>query len=130
MESIGIWLTPLLFMPGVALLILSTSARYSALHQEMHHFEHQGDQEMLQHLFGRGRQLRNALLCFYIGVTLLLIAALVGGVLWMLDNEKSALWSLSLIACCAILAVVTGTMILVRESWQSLVVLRNHLEKH
>ncbi len=31
------WLTPLVLLPGVALLVLSTSARYGQIHQEFHH---------------------------------------------------------------------------------------------
>lgn len=30
------WITPLLLMPGVALLILSTAVRYNRLHDEVH----------------------------------------------------------------------------------------------
>jgi len=37
MEVIGIWLSPLLLLPGAALLILSTSNRLNRLHDEVHH---------------------------------------------------------------------------------------------
>ncbi|MFQ5529602.1 MAG: hypothetical protein ACE5FP_04570 [Gemmatimonadota bacterium] len=30
------WITPLLLMPGVGLLILSTAVRYNRLHDEVH----------------------------------------------------------------------------------------------
>lgn len=33
------WITPLLLMPGVALLILSTAVRYNRLHGEVHEAE-------------------------------------------------------------------------------------------
>lgn len=33
------WITPLLLMPGVALLILSTAVRYNRLHDEVHEAE-------------------------------------------------------------------------------------------
>jgi len=37
MQNVEIWLTPLLLLPGVALLIMSTSARYGQIHAELHH---------------------------------------------------------------------------------------------
>ena len=36
MESESVWLTPLILLPGVALLIISTSARYGQVHSEIH----------------------------------------------------------------------------------------------
>ena len=33
----GAWLTPLVLLPGVAMLVMSTSARYGQIHQEFHH---------------------------------------------------------------------------------------------
>ena len=34
MESNALWLTPLILLPGVALLIMSTSARYGQVHAD------------------------------------------------------------------------------------------------
>jgi hypothetical protein len=39
MMDLGLWITPLLLLPGVALLVMSTSLRYNRLHDELHHLE-------------------------------------------------------------------------------------------
>ncbi len=38
MDTEIIWLAPLLILPGIALLINSTSSRYATLHEEIHHW--------------------------------------------------------------------------------------------
>ncbi len=36
MNDTGVWAVPLLLLPGVGLLIMSTSIRFGQLHQELH----------------------------------------------------------------------------------------------
>ena len=43
MESVGLWLTPLVLLPGVAILLISTSARYGEIHAEFHRLLGQSD---------------------------------------------------------------------------------------
>lgn len=74
------WAAPLLILPGVGLLIASTSARYTRLHDELHHLgDHGGSHEGLRELLWRGRLFRNALVGCYVAVMLLASAGLVLG---------------------------------------------------
>ena len=52
---------PLLLKPGVGLLILSTSARFGQLHQELHRHLAEGNSPAVNHLRSRARLLHNAL---------------------------------------------------------------------
>ncbi len=70
----GTWLTPLVLLPGVAMLIMSTSARYGQIHQEFHRLvserssRYDPDTKSLMH---RATLFRNALVGLYASVTAL-----------------------------------------------------------
>ena len=42
MDIVGVWLSPLLLLPGAGLLIMSTSQRFNRLHDEIHHIMEEG----------------------------------------------------------------------------------------
>ena len=63
MTSTEFWLTPLILLPGVALLIGSTSARFGQIHTEFHHLlDHPdaGAQILSRNLQQRARLFRDA----------------------------------------------------------------------
>lgn len=79
MHDLGIWVAPLTFLPGVGLLILSTSARYSILKADIKQYlrgHADGTSAHIDKQILRGHLLRNTLICFYICVTLLAISSL------------------------------------------------------
>ncbi len=105
------WAAPLLVLPGVALLVLSTSARYMRAHDELHALAERAgsvSQVILVRLLQRGRLFRNALVALYVAAVLLALAGLAGGA------------GLSSIAAGlsggGILALVVGCVLLVREA--------------
>jgi hypothetical protein len=130
MESMALWLTPLILLPGVALLIVSTSARYSEIHAEMHRLLHEGHPEHCEaswvagHLLERSRRFRNALVSLYAAVTLLAAAGLLGVATagW---QPLSAALVLGLTAL-GIGGVAAAAVELVRESLRSLQILEEH----
>lgn len=63
MGSEASWLTPLLLIPGIAILIASTATRYSEVHAEIHRLLHEHSAEAkacAQHELKRSRCFRNA----------------------------------------------------------------------
>ena len=83
MGTLGIWLTPLLLLPGVGMMIMSTSMRFGQLHQEIHHQLSHGfkpQEKAILCLLKRAKLFRNSLLCLYICVATFSLAALIGGI--------------------------------------------------
>lgn len=129
MESEIVWLAPLLILPGVCLLIVSTSARYATLHDEIHHWlDGAHDPQVVQqaHLLQRAFHFRNALVCLYSSVFIFVGASVIGAVLDFMD----VIYDLVVFAI-----VVVGTMVvgyasaeLVRESLLSLQVIQAHVD--
>ena len=77
MEAIGIWLSPLLLLPGAAMLILSTSIRLNRLHDEVHHQteqQHSPSKEIIDHLLMRAKYFRNALVLLYSSISIFAVA--------------------------------------------------------
>jgi hypothetical protein len=117
-----VWVTPLLLLPGVALLVVSTANRFSTLHDEMHHWlGHDGpiDRRLVASLAGRGRRIRNALLALYSAIGLLALGGLVGGSLSLLDVSAevpvTALTALGiLLTCFAAVQLISETRLLLR----------------
>jgi len=125
--SVNLALTPLLLLPGVGILVLSTSARYSRLHDELHTIvdRHADDADhWIAHLSVRAHLFRNALVCFYVSIALLALSALVSGV-ELLSGAGAAQASVALIAL-AVLGIEIAAMTLVRESWLSLEIIESH----
>ena len=117
MVQTELWLTPLILLPGVALLIMSTSARFWQIHEEFHRLLERPDDHakiISRQLLRRGRLLRNALLCLYTSVGLFSIGSLLGGFinLW----APSLLWLIGGITLIGIATLVFAALQLIRES--------------
>lgn len=112
-----LWLTPLILLPGVALLIMSTSARFWQIHEEFHRLLERPDDHakiVSRQLLRRGILFRNALLCLYASVGLFSIGSLLGGFinLWM----PRLLWLVGGVTLIGIAALVFASVQLIRES--------------
>ncbi len=124
-----IWLVPLLLLPGVALLIMSTSVRYGQIHEETHHlleFDTHVPPTFIDMLRMRARYFRNALVGLYTSVVSFVTGSIIGGVLdlWRIGADAVILtFSLLGIAC-----VVFASVELVRESFLSLEVIDYHID--
>ena len=130
MTSTEFWLTPLILLPGVALLIGSTSARFGQVHTEFHHLlDHPdaGAQILSRNLQQRARLFRDALASLYVSVGLFSLGSLLGGVvnLW----RPQSLWFVGGLIIVGIGCVVFASVQLVRESLLSLNVINEHLER-
>lgn len=126
-QELGVFLTPLFLLPGVGLLVMSTSARYGQLHAELHHLEAHEVPDRLQRcrrLLRRGLLFRRALLGLYLAVSILTLTSLIGGVLSVLGFSASGV--ILVLTCVGIFAVVFATLQLVIESRLSAEVLLDH----
>ncbi|RMG95606.1 MAG: DUF2721 domain-containing protein [Chloroflexi bacterium] len=127
MVTTTIWLTPLILLPGVALLVLSTSVRYAQIHEEFHHLLHtssEANKRIARHLLTRSICFRNALVSLYLGVGFFSIASLVGGITSLIaENVDLVVIGLTFagIAC-----LVFAAFQLIRESSTSLKIIREH----
>ncbi|MEO0599897.1 MAG: DUF2721 domain-containing protein [Myxococcota bacterium] len=118
------WATPLLVLPGVGLMVMSTSARFARLHDELHHHIHRMgcDDRTVERLLLRGRLFRNALLSLYAAVAMLALAGLAGG----MEMPESV--STSLLATGVTLLVVASGL-LMRETTLSLEVIEHEVHQ-
>ena len=78
MEGTGLWAAPLLLIPGVGLLVLSTSARFGQLHQELIRQQIEGHSHAVKHLCRRAHLLHRALVSFYLSIAVLAFSSLLG----------------------------------------------------
>lgn len=130
MFSTEVWLTPLILLPGVALLIVSTSARFGQLHTEFHRLLDHPDAHariLSQHLLKRSALFRDALLALYASVGLFAIGSLLGGVvnLWRPDS----LWVVGTATMFGICCITYASVQLMRETLLCLSVLKDHREQ-
>ncbi len=120
-----LWLSPLLLLPGCGLLIMSTSSRYSRLHEELHHLMHHATDEarsLVPSFRMRSRLFRNALVLMYMSVALFALAGLAGGL--ALDAGNTALVALTFTG---ILLLLVAAAMLVLESLASHKIIEAHL---
>lgn len=123
-----VWLAPLLLLPGIAILIVSTSSRYSVLHDEIHHWLDHGHDDMLfedAHLLTRAVRFRNALVSLYCAVFVFISASLIGAVLDFAGQPPDAV--VIALETVGIGAVGFASLELIRESRLSLDVIRSHI---
>lgn len=79
MTSEIVWLAPILILPSLGLLIVSTSARFGTLHDEIHHWlDGAHDSAVIEkaYLVARARHFRNALVVLYSGILVFICASL------------------------------------------------------
>lgn len=129
MFATEVWLTPLVLLPGVALLIVSTSARFGQLHTEFYRLLDHPDAHariLAQHLMKRCALFRDSLVALYAGVGLFAFGSLLGGVvnLW----RPESLWVVGSSTMIGIGCIVYAAVQLVREALVCLRVLVDHNE--
>ncbi len=128
MESIGLWLSPLLLIPGIGMLVSSTSARFSQIHNEIHHLmnnQNEHTEEILNHLFKRSKMFRNALICLYCAIGILVVSGLIGGIMSAYEADKT--WII-ILTCAGIIFLFVATVILILESFLSLKIIEEHVK--
>jgi hypothetical protein len=114
MQDTGLWAAPLLLIPGVGLLILSTAARFSQLHQELHRQLTEGKPAALHHLCKRAHLLHRALFSFYLSITILAISSLLGTL--VLRWSESLRWLPESLTFFGVVVISYAAFQLVRES--------------
>ena len=129
MDAELLWVTPLLLLPGVGLLVMSTAARFGQIHEEIHHVLTHPDlgRPMTGHLWRRCRLFRDALVSLYAAVALFAVASLAGGLIQAFDRDGR--WVTVTLTCFGIVAIVYGVVQLIRESTLLLDVFKGHLEE-
>lgn len=130
MFSTEVWLTPLILLPGVALLIMSTSARFGQIHTEFHRLldqPHAHAKIVARHLLRRSVLFRNALVSLYTGVGFFSVGSLLGGFVnyW----RPGSLWVVGGLTMVGIGCVVYASVQLIRESLLCLQVIMDHTEQ-
>ncbi|MCG8433401.1 MAG: DUF2721 domain-containing protein [Gammaproteobacteria bacterium] len=135
MNGLGIWVQPLILLPGIGLLILSTATRYGQLHTEFHHLSHEQHENTLAIagvLMRRAKLFRNTLVSLYIAVALIALSSLIGAISTALSMELS-LWLVISLLGFAIAAIVIATVMLILESTAANDIISTHydaLKKH
>jgi hypothetical protein len=130
MEFIGIWLSPLLLLPGAGLLIMSTSQRFNRVHDEIHHILEErksNTKKLMSHLLQRATYFRNALVLLYVSVSIFAAAGLLGGITSGWD-EVSVIITIGL-TIIGILCVTSSSILLIIESRLSLKIVQMHFEE-
>ena len=123
--STEVWLTPLVLLPGVALLTVSTANRFGQIQAEFHRLLDHPDshaQIVARSLVVRARLYRDALASLYASIGLFALGALLGGVINLWRPES--LWFVGGLTIAGIAAIVFAAVQLLRESLLSLHVVR------
>ena len=114
MNDAGIWAAPLLLIPAVGLLILSTSARFGQLRDEFHRHKDEQESSALKHLCRRASLMHSALVSFYTSVAVLALASLLGTLSdrWF----KTLTWIPQAMTFVGVVLILFSAMQLIRES--------------
>ena len=120
-----LWLTPIILLPGVSLLTVSTAHRFGQIQSEFHRLLDHPDRQariMARSLVVRARLYRDALAALYLSVGLFALGSLLGGVinLW----RPRSLWVVGALTIAGIAAIVFAAAQLLRESLISLQVVQ------
>ena len=117
MHDYTIWLIPLSLIPGIAILIVSTSLKYNQARKEILKLitEKKDSERKSRRINNLKRHLyfRNAFISFYISIVFLVLASLIGTLADKITNLK--LLTMILI-CLAALCVVYSAIQLILES--------------
>ncbi len=127
MTNNELWLMPLILLPGIALLILSTSTRYSRIHDELHHLLHSSDKAKNisgNILIQRAVLFRNSLILLYFCVVVFAITALCGGVMSTLGIQNNII--LIALFLVGIVSLIIASVFLVKETFLSLEIIKKH----
>lgn len=125
-----VWLTPLVLLPGVALLIVSTSARFGQIQTEIHRLLDRPDAHakiLARNLLNRSALFRDALIALYASVGLFAFGSLLGGVvnLW----RPESLWVVGGATMIGIGCIVFAAVQLMREALSCLQVVVDQTER-
>ncbi len=123
MNNPEIWITPLALLPGVALLILSTSTRFGQLHTEIHHLQHE-DEEIPDHLITRAKLFKNSLVLLYAGVVFFSLSAFFGGISEL--GGGVFYWIIIALLCFGIICIIFSSFLLLKESTLSFKIIEHH----
>lgn len=129
MDLTGLWLTPLILLPGVALLIMSTTMRFNRLHDEVHvllDHAHPVAEGEVERLMRRARLFRDALVALYVCVGLFALASLLGMV--MVAWSAASRWIVLGLLALGIASLLYAAARLIRESVLSLTIITAHAE--
>ncbi len=130
MFTTEVWLTPLILLPGVALLIVSTSTRFVQIHSEFHRLLDHPDAHakiVARDLEHRSALFRDAFVALYTSVGLFALGSLLGGVINLWRPES--IWVVGGLTIAGIACVVFASVQLVREAFICLRVIRDHAEQ-
>jgi hypothetical protein len=121
------WVSPLLLLPGVGLLLVSTSARFESVHENIHQLLVEKTREAKQcavHAAGRARLLAIAMCSLYFATAALALSGLCGAVSvwWPQWPESPAIVFLTL----GVLSLVVSGVTLTRESTLTLAIIAKH----
>lgn len=129
MPEIG-WILPLLLLPGVGLLIMSTSIRYNQLHDEIHHIIEIDRVPSIiteAQIRQRGRLFRNALVSLYVAVAMFVIGSMFGAILSLMDTSATEI-AVVAFSCIGICCLIFASIELIRESLLSLRIFQSHMD--
>jgi len=130
MFTTEVWLTPLILLPGVALLTVSTSARFGQIQAEFHHMlDHPaGDARIVaRNLVVRAALFRDALVALYMSVGMFALGSLLGGVINLWRPES--LWLVGSVTILGIACIVFAALQLLRESLLCMRVIHEHQQE-
>jgi hypothetical protein len=124
------WLFPLILLPGVALIVMSTSARYAQIHDEIHHILEEQETISLMyctHLRKRATMFRNALVALYISVGAFAVGSIIGALMEFAGGPSTA--TVGIFALLGTLCLLYASAELILESMLSLRVIEHHLDE-
>ncbi len=125
MFATEIWLTPLVLLPGVALLTVSTASRFGQVQSEFHRLLDHPDSHakiLARSLVTRARLYRDALASLYAAIGFFALGSLLGGVINLWQPES--LWLVGGLTIAGIASIVFAAVQLLRESLLSLQLVR------
>ncbi len=109
MDVFGVLLQPVILIPGVGLLILSTAARFGQLEGPARGPGGPDPDGLLR----RARRFHIALIALYVAVLVLAISSIGGGLIFLLDRPPHGFVTATV--CLAVLAVLVAVATLLTE---------------
>ncbi len=125
-------LIPLTYIPGVALLLVSTTQRYTAVNNIIHEFSDEecmiGSKRVKQEL-RRAHLYRNSLLALYLSIVFFSLGSLIAFLVnsWGLDTSKKVLEIGTVLGVACIFVAVSK---LAADSILSLDIIKSHAKRH
>ncbi|MCZ6791896.1 MAG: DUF2721 domain-containing protein [Candidatus Dadabacteria bacterium] len=125
-------LIPLTYIPGVALLIMSTSQRYTDVNSMIHEFSEEECKiktERVQQEIRRAHLFRNSLLALYLSVAFFLLGSLVAFLVnsWGITTSTAVLEIATVIG---VACIVFAASKLAAESILTLDIIKRHATRH